>query len=451
MLRGILARYVKVGRLVIRGLGARDLVLGCVDPARSRLDIAVRVGGWWTMWKMALNPDLYVGEAFMDGALVIEQGTLRDFLELCFLNLRGVAPVARPRRLTRIVHWGLNVLQQRNSRRAARRNVAHHYDLSDDLYGQFLDRDRQYSCAYFAAPNASLEEAQEAKKEHISAKLLLSPEQRVLDIGCGWGGLALTLAHAGAGWVTGVTLSQEQLSVARERAAKAGLDHRVRFDLRDYRDLTGSFERIVSVGMFEHVGIPNYQQFFDTLARLLTEDGVALLHSIGRMDGPGSANAWLHKYIFPGGYAPALSEVFPAIERAGLWVTDVEILRLHYAETLRHWQERFAQHRPAIERLYDAKFCRMWEFYLAACEMGFRYDGFMVFQIQLAKRVDTVPITRDYIASVSGTLGPRVCNDQEAASWIRDHKEEPVRFRNPLNGSAQNDHVSGEINSAADQ
>jgi cyclopropane-fatty-acyl-phospholipid synthase len=420
MLKQKLTKHLKVGRLVVRGIAASDLVFGAVDPDRPHLDVTISVRYRRIAWKMALYPNLYLGEAYMDGALTIERGRLRDFLELCFLNFRGTVPGGRPRRLAGLGRRTFQALQQRNSRRAARRNVAHHYDLSDELYSRFLDADRQYSCAYFQDPEATLEAAQLAKKEHILAKLLLRPGQRVLDIGCGWGGLALTLARHGASRVTGVTLSQEQLSVARRRAAAVELDHRVGFERLDYRDVTGPFERIVSVGMFEHVGTPHYQAFFDTLARLLTEDGVALLHSIGRMDVPCTANAWIRKYIFPGGYCPALSEVLPAIERAGLWVTDVEILRLHYAETLRHWQMRFEQHRSTVAKHYDDRFCRMWEFYLTACEMGFRYDRLMVFQIQVAKRVDTVPVTRDYMAGPAKTPAVHLVEAHEAGNWERD-------------------------------
>ena len=289
-------------------------------------------------------------------------------------------------------------LRQMNGRRSAHRNVAHHYDLSHELYSRFLDADMQYSCAYYDRPDLSLEEAQVAKKAHLTAKLRLAPGARVLDIGCGWGGLGLTLAQAQPdARVLGVTLSQEQLTVARRRAQLQGLADRTRFELCDYRDVTGPFDRIVSVGMFEHVGRPGYQTFFDAIARLLDDDGIALIHSIGRKDEPGVTQPFVAKYIFPGGYIPALSEVLPAIERAGLWVTDIEILRLHYAETLREWRRRFQAERAEIAELYDERFCRMWEFYLAISEIAFRWFGFMNFQLQLSKRQHAVPMTRDYI------------------------------------------------------
>ncbi len=275
--------------------------------------------------------------------------------------------------------------------------MIHHYDLSDALFRCFLDSDLQYSCAYFRDPKMSLDGAQTAKKQHIIGKLLLGGGQRVLDIGCGWGGLAISIAQSEAVSTTAITLSKEQLGIAKRRARDAGVDHRILFEPKDYREIEGPFDRVVSVGMFEHVGRPNYETFFKRIAHLLTDDGVALIHSIGRMDGPGLTPAWTRKYIFPGGYIPALSEVLAAVERAGLWVTDIEILRLHYAETLRAWRHEFLNKVDVLRGTYDDRFFRMWEFYLAGSEMAFRYDGLMVFQLQLAKRVDTVPLTRDYM------------------------------------------------------
>lgn len=390
-----LARHVRTGKLTVRGTAGPEVAFGHHESSWPDLDIAIRLHGRGAARRLASQPDLYLGEAYIDGSLLIEQGSLRGFLELCFINFR--MPGGRQGWLREAAHRTLQSLQQRNPRSGARWNAAHHYDLSGELYRLVLDGGRQYSCAYFPVPGMSLEEVQHAKRAHIIRKLLLEGGKCVFDIGCGWGGLALSLARQGAGQVSGITLSGEQLEVARQRAAEARLDLRVGFELRDYRDVAEPLERIVSVGMFEHVGTSNYQTFFDTVARLLTGDGVALLHSIGRMDGPGSTNPWIGRYIFPGGCIPALFEVLPAIERAGLWVTDLEIWRLHYAQTLLHWQERFAQHRADIARIYDEAFCRMWEFYLAATEMGFRHDGLMVFQIQLAKRIGTVPLTRDYM------------------------------------------------------
>ncbi|OJU13880.1 MAG: SAM-dependent methyltransferase, partial [Caulobacterales bacterium 68-7] len=278
----------------------------------------------------------------------------------------------------------------------SRRNVAAHYDLSLQLYRLFLDEDLQYSCAYFARPDMTLEEAQVEKKARLARKLLLKPGVTLLDIGCGWGGLGLTLAEAGA-QVVGVTLSTEQLATAQARAVERGLTDRAEFRLQDYRDVPETFDRVVSVGMLEHVGLPQMDEYFQTVARHLADDGVAVIHSIGRAHGPNTTQPWIARYIFPGGYIPALSEVLPAIERAGLWVTDIEILRLHYAETLKAWAERFAARRAEAAALYDERFCRMWEFYLAASEIAFRWGDHMNFQIQLAKRRDIVPLNRDYL------------------------------------------------------
>ncbi|MBU4038729.1 MAG: cyclopropane-fatty-acyl-phospholipid synthase family protein [Alphaproteobacteria bacterium] len=345
-----------------------------------------------TVWRLAVDPGLALGEAWMDGTLTVERGTLWDLLDLVGRNLAR-RPKRRPGPLSPLFRR----LAQANGRAAARRNVAHHYDLSLDLYRRFLDEDLQYSCAFFEHPGVTLEAAQAAKKRRLAAKLLLQPGQRVLDIGCGWGGLALTLAEAAGAHVTGITLSEEQLAAARSRAASRGLADRTAFRLQDYRDVAGPFDRIVSVGMFEHVGPPNYQAYFDAVARLLTDDGVAVIHSIGQNHPTGQNQPWVGKYIFPGGYIPALSEVLPAIERAGLWVTDIEILRLHYAETLKAWRARFAARRDEIAALYDERFCRMWEFYLGVSEIAFRHRGCMVFQLQLARRVEAAPLVRDYM------------------------------------------------------
>ena len=340
----------------------------------------------------------------MNRTLIIEKGTLGDLIDLCGRNLTGSAWLQPPGRFGRATQRLLRVCQQLNSRRLARRNVAHHYDLSDVLFGHFLDSDRQYSCGYFRTPQTSLEDAQIAKTTHIAAKLMLRPGMRILDIGSGWGGLALRLAKLADVHVTGVTLSEEQAMIARRHAEEANLTSKVSFKLQDYRDVEGQFDRIVSVGMFEHVGVPNYSTFFKAIVRLLSDDGIALLHSIGRKGMPEVMSAWVRKYIFPGAYIPSLSETLKAIELTGLWVTDIEVLRLHYAETLRCWRERFLQHVPAIRAVYDDRFCRMWEFYLATSEVGFRYKDLMVFQMQLAKQVDAVPLTRDYISSAEQAI-----------------------------------------------
>ncbi len=345
---------------------------------------------------LLLNPRLYAGEAYMDGTLTVEDGTLYDFLDLVAMNT-GLGPIGgwdgHLARLRKAWRW----VQQYNPMGRAQANVAHHYDLSGELYEIFLDSDRQYSCAYFDSPDATLEAAQAAKKRHIAAKLALRPGMRVLDIGSGWGGMALYLARIADVEVTGITLSVEQHRLSQQRAAAEGLDDRVQFVLRDYREVTGTYDRIVSVGMFEHVGVPHYRTFFRQVNDLLADDGVALLHTISHMDIPAGTNPWLRKYIFPGGYCPSLSEILPFTEQLGLWVTDVEVLRLHYAETLRHWRDRFVANWDKAAELYDERFCRMWEFYLAGSEVAFRHQGQMVAQIQLTKSVDTLPITRDYM------------------------------------------------------
>ncbi len=346
--------------------------------------------------QLFFNGKLKLGETFMDGRMTVEDGSIYDLLDFFAYNL-NLAPLHPVMKVTEEVSRWLRVFQQYNPMATARKNVAHHYDLSGTLYDLFLDNDRQYSCAYFTSPDETLEEAQADKKRHLAAKLLLKPGQRVLDIGSGWGGLALYLAQECNVQVTGITLSIEQHREATKRAAAAGLSDRVKFELADYRQLTGQYDRIVSVGMFEHVGVVHYAAFFDKLKDLLTDDGVALLHSIGRADGPGATAAWIRKYIFPGGYSPAISEVVPVVERKGLWITDIEILRLHYAETLRNWRQRFLANRERVRAIYDERFCRMWEYYLAGSEVAFRHQGHMNFQMQITKRIDTVPLTRDYM------------------------------------------------------
>ena len=342
------------------------------------------------------NPELYLGEAYMDGLLSFERGNVYEFLCLILRDTLGqkppvhVRPVQAWRYLTR-------KFRQFNPAGRSRRNVAHHYDLSGELYNLFLDPDRQYSCAYFERPDASLEAAQEAKKRHIASKLALTPGQRVLDIGSGWGGLGIYLAGIEDVRVVGVTLSEQQLEYSRQRAQKLGLASKIEFRLQDYRQIDETFDRIVSVGMFEHVGVGHYNTFFHTLHDLLADDGVALIHSIGRSDGPGVTNPWIAKYIFPGGYIPAVSEVVPQIERNRLWITDVEILRNHYAETLCQWRKNFIRNWHKARQVYDERFCRMWEFYLAASETAFRFEGMMNFQVQMTKQQMTLPMTRDYM------------------------------------------------------
>ena len=366
-------------------------------------EVAIRFTDSAAETALCLHPELKLGELFMDGRLLIEQGNILDLLQLLLQDTRGELDDLPLHRLRKIRQW----LTRRGENDATRskRNVAHHYDLDGRLYSLFLDSDKQYSCAYFDHPDASLEEAQAAKKRHIAAKLLVEQGHSVLDIGSGWGGMGLYLAQvAGAGAVKGVTLSEEQLEVSRKRAAVAGLAERVKFELEDYRATTGSFDRIVSVGMFEHVGLASYDDYFQTCGRLLKDDGVMLLHTIGRTGKPYPTNPWITKYIFPGGHLPVLSEMMPAIESAGLVVADIEILRLHYAYTLQAWRERFMAHRDEVLKLYDERFCRMWECYLAMSESAFRWQDAVVFQVQLAKRNDSVPLTRDYIAEREAAL-----------------------------------------------
>jgi cyclopropane-fatty-acyl-phospholipid synthase len=394
MLSRFLRAVIKSGDLCLLDHKGRDWRFG--DGTAPH--VSVQIHDRATQWQLILNPQLSVGEAYMRGTLTIERGTLYDFLDLAARNLEYVQ--AHPvQAIYGAISRALRRLQQHNPIGKAQRNVAHHYDLSDDLYDLFLDEDRQYSCAYFDSDLTDLEQAQINKKRHIAAKLLLNRrDMKILDIGSGWGGLGMYLAQQTGAQVTGVTLSTEQHKVSQQRAADAGLAGQASFELRDYREQTGTFDRIVSVGMFEHVGTGHYTEYFKKVKDLLADDGVCLVHSIGRMDPPGTTNPWLRKYIFPGGYTPALSEVLAAVEKAGLWVTDIEILRLHYAETLRLWHERFQAQRDKAKALYDEEFCRMWEFYLIGCEIGFRKRGQMVFQIQVAKRRDAVPLTRDYIS-----------------------------------------------------
>jgi cyclopropane-fatty-acyl-phospholipid synthase len=362
--------------------------------------VSVRFATRAAEWGILLDPELKFGEAYMDGTFVVEQGTIADVLAIMLGQGSDVPHWARLQGMLRYI---ARRLAQFNPRARSRRNVAHHYDLDGRLYSLFLDADRQYSCAYFENPGQTLDDAQLAKKRHLAAKLLLDrgrteKDLRVLDIGCGWGGLGLYLAEYAGADVTGVTLSQEQHAIANERAAEKALTERARFNLQDYRDIEGPFDRIVSVGMFEHVGVNHYDAFFRKSAQLLDRDGVMVLHSICRSEGPSRTSPWISKYIFPGGYVPSLSEVLPRIEASGLLVTDIEILRLHYAETLKAWRERFLAHREAVERIYDRRFVRMWEFYLASSEMAFREQNLMVMQIQLTKRQGVTPMTRDYIA-----------------------------------------------------
>ncbi|WGH77816.1 cyclopropane-fatty-acyl-phospholipid synthase family protein [Jannaschia ovalis] len=388
-----LSRLVKRGRLEVtlpdgsrhefgEGTNGPDVALRLTDPARLR--------------HLVQDPELALGEAYMDGTLVIERGDLRQMLTLFAINggrdalppllAAGYAARFRARRFA-----------QANGLNRARANVAHHYDLGDDFYELFLDADWQYSCAYFAREGMTLEEAQAAKKAHIARKLLIQPGMRVLDIGCGWGGMALTLARDFGAQVTGVTLSENQKARAEARAAAAGLSDRIDIRLQDYRTLDERFDRIVSVGMLEHVGAPNYGTYFNKVEDLLDPDGIALIHTIGRCGPPTTTSTWLAKYIFPGGYNPSLSELAGGIETTDLWQADIEVWRGHYAETLRRWQKRFEANLDRVREMYDDRFIRMWRYYLTGAEVSFDAYKHVVFQMQLTRRRDTVPNTRDYL------------------------------------------------------
>lgn len=425
-LDAILRRFITRGRLRVRWPDGR--FTSYAGPPDSGPAAGLAFNDRRTVRRLILNPEMALGEAYMDGGLIPVDCGIHDVLSLILANFAvndGRHPVPLLRRVVAVARR----LDQLNSYGRARRNVAHHYDLNGRLYSLFLDRDRQYSCAYFRHGDESLEEAQIAKKRHIAAKLCLDrPDLAVLDIGCGWGGLALTLARDYGARVTGITLSAEQLQEARARAAAEGLEDRASFELLDYRAMHRPFDRIVSVGMFEHVGVGYYPAFFETVARCLKPDGIALLHTIGQWQGPARTNPWIGKYIFPGGYCPALSEIMPRIEQSGLLITDLEVLRLHYAKTLRHWRRRFAANRDALAALHDERFCRMWEFYLSSCELAFRTGMFNNFQIQLAHQQSAVPLTRDYITQAdeqfsAGHRGPNW------PTWAQDRPSGAPRAR----------------------
>ena len=406
-LSNMMKSFVRVGTLkIIDADGKVHVFSGQPGP-----NVTMRLSDRSLYHKLVFNPELNAGEAYMDGRMSFEDSTLRDFLTLFSLNRLSLAsyPLQKVlRRVSRMFKKG----QQANPIGKAQQNVAHHYDLGNDFYKLFLDEGLQYSCAYFTNDDNTLEQAQRNKLRLLAAKLKLSPGLKILDIGCGWGDLALYLARLADAEVVGVTLSKEQFELASARARKAGLDDRVRFELKDYRKVEDRFDRIVSVGMFEHVGVHHYGEFFGKINELMDDDGLALIHSIGHMSPPGTASPWLRKYIFPGAYSPALSEVFEVVEQNSLWVTDLEFLRLHYAKTLAHWSQRFEANRDKIEAMYDARFARMWEFYLISAEMMFRTGSQLVFHMQLARKRDAAPIVRDYITDLQ-----------------RDYKRQETKFR----------------------
>ncbi|MBY0224202.1 MAG: cyclopropane-fatty-acyl-phospholipid synthase family protein [Hyphomicrobium sp.] len=407
-LSDMLKSFVKVGSLtVIDAEGKTHVFAGAPGP-----EATMRLTDPTLYRKLFFNPELHAGEAYMDGRMSFPGSNLRAFLTLFSVNRLSLGNQPMQKVLRRVSR-GLKRFQQANPVGKAQQNVAHHYDLGNAFYKLFLDTEMFYSCAYFRDEQETLEQAQRNKCRLIAAKLNLQPGQRVLDIGCGWGGLARYLAQIADVQVTGVTLSKEQHALAVQSMKARGLDSRVSILLKDYRELTGKFDRIVSVGMFEHVGVGHYGEFFAKVNDLMTDDGVMLLHSIGHMSPPGTASPWLRKYIFPGAYSPALSEVFPAVENNSLWVTDLEFLRVHYATTLRHWHDRFEKNRTAVAEMYDERFCRMWEFYLISAEMMFRTGSQEVFHMQLARKRDAAPIVRDYITDVQRKY------EQIEANWTR--------------------------------
>ena len=403
LLSGLLTRLMRRGDITITDSDGQAHRYGDGDGPPVNVHIKTKRAER----AIALDPMLAFPEAFMNEEVDFLEGDVLKFMQTVYYNMElgGVGAVMTGALET--FRAAFRRLQQLNTASRAKRNVERHYDLSGDIYRLFLDADMQYSCAYFARPDMTLEEAQLAKKQHLAAKLRLETGQNVLDIGSGWGGLGLYLAENFDADVLGVTLSTEQHGVAVDRAHEAGLQDHVHFEIRDYRDLNERFDRIISVGMFEHVGVNHYRAFFDKCAKLLKPDGVMVLHTIGRTTPPTGTSAFIRKYIFPGGYIPSLSEMMPHIEKAGLVVNDIEILRFHYAETLKAWRERFLANRERAKAIYDERFCRMWEFYLAGSEASFRWQDLVNFQLQLTHKNNVLPITRDYIAEDEKVLAAR--------------------------------------------
>jgi cyclopropane-fatty-acyl-phospholipid synthase len=389
----LLGKLIRKGRLRILEVNGSVIELGSGIGAPH---VTIRLHKKGLMPKLIQDFTLNLGEAYMDGSITIEEGSLADLLALFGINAQGAPPM--PWQITGLVIDPLiRLVTLFNALAYSKRNVAHHYDLSTEFFKLFLDKDLGYTCAYFTHPDNDIDTAERDKKKLIASKLLLKEGMHILDIGCGWGGMAIYLAKTFAVQVTGITLSEEQRSFAIDWAKREGLEERVNFVIRDYREERAVYDRVIAVGMLEHVGLLHYREFFTQIKALLKDDGIALVHAISPMDGPGPNDNFLLKYIFPGGYTPSLSEVTPVIEKSGLWITDIELLRMHYAETLRCWLANFNSNRETIKEMYDEKFCRMWEFYLTSCEMYFRHMVMMVFQIQIAKNKHTVPLTRDYM------------------------------------------------------
>lgn len=412
----LFARFIQKGRLTLIGPDGETHHFGRPAGApelAEEPEVLIRLKDPSLDWRIPLNAELRFSEAYMDGDLDIEQGDVKDFITLFYLNKHQFDMTPNQIFLNGVMRWAKR-FQQNNSLLKSRRNAQAHYDIGNDLYRLFLDEDMQYSCGYFPTGTETLEEAQVLKKRHIAAKLLLKPGQRVLDIGCGWGGMALTLAKAADVSVVGVTLAEEQLKIARARAEAAGLSDRVEFRLMDYREVEGKFDRIVSVGMLEHVGAPKLMEYFLTVRDRLAPRGIALIHSIITKAPPGITSPFIRKYIFPGGYSPSVSEIFAAVEKSGLFPLDGEFWRRHYAMTLAHWLTRFTARRAEAKAMYDERFCRMWELYLAAAEAVFVYGPNAVLQLQLGRENDAAPISRDYIAEETARLAAREATRSEA-------------------------------------
>ncbi len=387
-----LEKLFKEDGFVLVDANSKEYVIG---KPKKNIPIKIKLLDKSLHYKLLLLPDLYFGEAYTDGSLVIENGTLTEFLDIAMKNI-GRGETNLYSKIIKKIRGTFRYLTNFNLISQSKNNVAHHYDISEKLYDLFLDKKRQYSCAYFKNEKDSLETAQNNKIEHIIKKLNLKPNQKVLDIGSGWGTLAIEIAKKSQCEVLGITLSKNQLEYSEKKVKELNLENQVRFKLIDYRELNEKFDRIVSVGMFEHVGRKFYKTYFNSVNNLLNDDGVALIHTIGSVDSPRDPHPWITKYIFPGGYTPSLSEIAGPIEKSGLIINDMEVLRMHYSHTLRHWKERFLSKKEEVLIMFDEKFFRMWEFYLTGCEMAFKWGDQVVFQFQLSKKLMSTPNTRDY-------------------------------------------------------
>ena len=388
-----LSKIIKYDGFVLIDYDSKKYVIG--KPFKEN-PIQIRLLDKSLNYKLLLNPDLYFGEAYTNGSLIIENGSLTDFLEIAFKNI-GRGDINFYSKIFNKIRGTYRYFTNFNRINNSKKNVNHHYDISEKLYDLFLDKKRQYSCAYFKNENDSLEDAQTNKIDHIIKKLNIKPNQRVLDIGSGWGSLAIDIAKKTNASVTGITLSKNQFDYSNKKVKEMNLGNQVDFKLIDYRQLNEKFDRIVSVGMFEHVGRKFYKTYFNQVSKLLKDDGISLIHTIGSVNSPRDPQPWITKYIFPGGYTPSLSEIAGPIEKSGLIISDMEVLRMHYSHTLRHWKERFLSKKQEVLEMFDEKFMRMWEFYLASCEMAFKWGDQVVFQLQLTKNFTSVPNTRDYI------------------------------------------------------